>query len=130
QRDVEFKLDRNPDYWQKDQSGRQLPYLDSVTFKPIPDASQRLHALQAGDVNVIHDSAQAQVQSEKDLAATGKYQYFQGGGEDEESFVMINVQEEPLKDVRPRRALAYGTDLTGVEAVTGDPPELRADSPF
>jgi ABC-type transport system substrate-binding protein len=130
QRDVAFKLDRNPNYWQKDPQGRQLPYLDSVTFKPIPDASQRLSSLKAGDVNVIHDSSQAQVQEEKDLAATGKYQYFQGGGEDEESFVMINMQAEPLSDLRLRQALAYGTDLSGVEAVTGDPPDLRADSPF
>jgi ABC-type transport system substrate-binding protein len=130
QRDVAFKLDRNPNYWQKDQQGRPLPYLDSVTFKPIPDSSQRLASLKAGDVNVIHDSSQAQVQEEKDLAGTGRYQYFQGGGEDEETFVMINVQAEPLSDIRLRQALAYGTDLSGVEAVTGDPPDLRADSPF
>ena len=44
----EFVASRNPNYWQKDKFGTQLPYLDKITFKPNPDAEQRLNQLQAG----------------------------------------------------------------------------------
>ena len=27
---------KNPHYWRKDSFGQQLPYLDSITFKPGP----------------------------------------------------------------------------------------------
>lgn len=39
---------KNPDYWQKD-----LPYLDKITFRPIPETSVALTDLQAGDVQVV-----------------------------------------------------------------------------
>ena len=29
---------RNPNYWQKDKDGVQLPYLDKITFRVIEDA--------------------------------------------------------------------------------------------
>ena len=35
-----FVVKRNPDYWRKG-----LPYLDQVTFKPIPEASTMYQAL-------------------------------------------------------------------------------------
>ena len=30
----ELVVNKNPDYWQKDSKGKQLPYLDKITFKP------------------------------------------------------------------------------------------------
>ena len=41
-------LERNPNYWSKDQ-----PYLDRIIIKIIPDSSARLLALQAGEVDYI-----------------------------------------------------------------------------
>ncbi len=34
-----FTAVKNPDYWQKDKDGVQLPYLDQITFKRCPMAS-------------------------------------------------------------------------------------------
>lgn len=40
-------LERNDDYWGK------KPYLDKVVFRPIPEASARVVALQAGEVDLV-----------------------------------------------------------------------------
>ena len=47
-------VNKNPDYWQKDAKGTQLPYLDKITFKPVAEAAQRVNALQGGQLDVIH----------------------------------------------------------------------------
>ena len=44
---------RNKRYWRKDADHRQLPYLDNVTFRTIPDDATRNLALQAGQVDMI-----------------------------------------------------------------------------
>ena len=44
---------RNPKYWRKDAEGRQLPYLDQITFKTIPDDSTRNSALASGEIDML-----------------------------------------------------------------------------
>jgi ABC-type transport system substrate-binding protein len=39
---------RNPNYWRKDGKGRQLPYLDKITFVAVKEASQRAAAVRRG----------------------------------------------------------------------------------
>ncbi|MBI2703945.1 MAG: hypothetical protein HYX32_01445 [Actinobacteria bacterium] len=129
-RDSKFVATKNPDYWQKDGSGQTLPYLDSITFRPIPDGQSRVSSLLNGDIDVMHDSNYNKVELLKAQADAGNIQYFQGGGEDEETFAMINVQEEPLKDKSLRQALAYATNRQEIDSITGAPPEQDADSPF
>lgn len=43
-----FKIKRFDSYWKKG-----LPYLDEITFKPIPDEAVRLTALRTGQVDII-----------------------------------------------------------------------------
>ena len=49
--DNETIVERNPDYWYTDVDGNQLPFLDSVSFRPIPDEGTRLDALISGTTN-------------------------------------------------------------------------------
>ena len=62
--------DKNPDYWQKDAKGNQLPYLDKITFKPVAEAGQRVNSLQGGQLDVIHTSDGQQVDALDQLAAS------------------------------------------------------------
>jgi peptide/nickel transport system substrate-binding protein len=39
QKDVQHKLRRNPDYWEKDANGQALPYVDNVTVRISTDAN-------------------------------------------------------------------------------------------
>ena len=45
---------KNAHYWRKDASGNQLPFLDKVIFKPIPDTKQRLSSrrILSGDIEI------------------------------------------------------------------------------
>jgi peptide/nickel transport system substrate-binding protein len=44
-----FTARANPNYWRKG-----LPYLDSITFKPIIDPSARADALESGTIDIMH----------------------------------------------------------------------------
>jgi peptide/nickel transport system substrate-binding protein len=46
-------LTRNENYWQTDEHGNQLPYLDEVVFRPIPDEDSRFQSLLADDAQII-----------------------------------------------------------------------------
>lgn len=52
-KDDRVVLKKNPGSWDKDASGTQLPYLDGIVYKPIPDQVQRLNALKTGTVDII-----------------------------------------------------------------------------
>jgi len=47
------KMTKNPDYWMKDEEGGELPYLDAVINKPIPDPSARLISLETGESDLM-----------------------------------------------------------------------------
>ena len=44
---------KNKKYWRKDAKGRQLPYLDGIVFKTIPDDSTRNAALASGELDML-----------------------------------------------------------------------------
>ena len=46
-------LVKNPTYWQKDESGQQLPYLDGVDFVYSPDTAGQIEGLQGGSLNWV-----------------------------------------------------------------------------
>ncbi|MBC8044877.1 MAG: ABC transporter substrate-binding protein [Rhizobacter sp.] len=46
--DREVVLKRNPNYWQRDEFGNQLPYLDGLSFKFLKEASSQLLEFQKG----------------------------------------------------------------------------------
>jgi peptide/nickel transport system substrate-binding protein len=44
-------LDANEDYFETDEEGNQLPYLDGIDIKPIPEAATIVNALRSGDID-------------------------------------------------------------------------------
>ncbi len=55
QRDQQLILERNAGYWQVDERGLPLPYLDRLTFRVAPDAAARAGELRAGALDVLRD---------------------------------------------------------------------------
>lgn len=45
-------LDRNPHYWQHDPEGRQLPYLDRIMFRIVPDSNTLGTLIRAGEIGL------------------------------------------------------------------------------
>lgn len=105
--DNETIVERNADYWMSDQNGTQLPYLDRISFRPIPDENTRLDAVLSGTTGVAHTLRQGTIRDGRDARDGGAeitmYE-FQGnnvgGG-------MFNVMAPPFDDVRVRRGLVH-----------------------
>jgi peptide/nickel transport system substrate-binding protein len=104
--DNETTFVRNDSYWATDPNGNALPYLDSISFRPIPDEGTRLDALLSGTVNAMQTLRQGTIRDARaardDDGADITLYEFQGnnvgGG-------MFNVAVAPFDDVRVRRAL-------------------------
>lgn len=117
-------------YWQKDQKGNSLPYLDEIEFVPVPDTQNRVNAIVNGDVQMMHTTDWAAIASLKAEADAGKLQFLAARGENEETFVMFNTAVAPVDDVRVRQAAALCTDRPAYFEVTSTPPEYEANSQF
>jgi peptide/nickel transport system substrate-binding protein len=128
QRDSALEVERNENYWQEG-----LPYLDGITFRPIPDEDTRLASLQSGDIDALQTLRQSTVARARDLEGVDNYEYLgnNSGGS------LINTSRPPFDDLRVRQALAYSIDqpaLIEILGGTGLTPEatqyVSPDSPF
>ncbi|MHB1712011.1 MAG: ABC transporter substrate-binding protein, partial [Acidimicrobiales bacterium] len=121
-----FTATRNPHYWR---SG--YPYLDSVTYRPIPDTTQREATLRTGGVDLIVSS-----QPETVDLFTGQsgYQVVDSLsiplGEPSMQFIMLNCLAAPTNDLRVRQALAKATDQAQVIKLFGGGLTKLADGLF
>lgn len=117
-RDVDNKmvLVRNDDWWHTDPEGNQLPYLDSISFHPIPDEGARLDALLSDTVNAMQTLREATV---RDARASVGIELYESQGSNTGG-AMYNVFNPPLDDVRVRRGLNMVTDQNAtIEALGG-----------
>jgi 4-phytase/acid phosphatase/peptide/nickel transport system substrate-binding protein len=89
---------RNPDYWQKD-----LPYLDEISFKPLPDSQTRFASLQAGQLDIIWMDKGNILDKAKTDAVLAVYAGEDNGAE----IFVLNTSKSPLDDINVRRALAH-----------------------
>ena len=132
--DNETVVERNPDYWRTDDAGNQLPYLDSISFRPIPDEGTRLDALLSGTVTAMQSLRQGTIRDARDAGGDIELIEFQGnstgGG-------MYNTVQAPYDDVRVRRGLNYMNNQEAViEALGGTGISLpttqwfSSDSPY
>jgi len=56
-KDDHITLERNPDWWGKDEAGNPLPYLDKIIIKPITNSDVRLANLRTGEAQVANNIA-------------------------------------------------------------------------
>lgn len=103
--DNETTVVRNENYWGTDPEGNQLPYLDSISFRPIPDEGTRLDALLSGTVDAMHSLRQGTIRDARAAQEGGaeiELLEFQGnnvgGG-------MFNMAVPPFDDLRVRLGL-------------------------
>ncbi len=129
-----FTATRNPNYWR---SG--LPYLDSITFKPIPDTSQRESTLRTGGVDMIESVDPTTITNFSGSGGSG-FQLVDTRtgviGQPSFAFIMLNTKVSPTNDLTLRQALAKGMNQSVVQKVIGGPPSQPAtgiflpDSPY
>ena len=114
--DNETVLVRNPDYWMTDADGTQLPYLDSIVFRPIPDENTRLDALTSGTINAFQTLRQGTIRNARDVGDSIKVLEFQGsnagGG-------VFNTAVAPYDDLRVRKGLTLNNSQEAVISALG-----------
>ncbi len=99
-----FKMKKNPNYWNK-----PYPYLDSVEFRPIPDALNRRDALKSGTIDILHTTNGETIAEMRD---TKEFPMEEITNTAETAYTLLHVTQDgsPLNDVRVRCALAYASD--------------------
>jgi peptide/nickel transport system substrate-binding protein len=113
--DNETIVVRRDDYWFTTADGNQLPYLDSINFRPVADEGSRLDSLLSGTVDVAETRRQATI---RDARAESGYTLYEfqgnnvGGG-------MFNTAVPPFDDRRVRYGLNQMNDQNSVIAALG-----------
>jgi peptide/nickel transport system substrate-binding protein len=93
---------RNPHYWRKG-----YPYLNSITYKPIINASSRAEALQTGQIDMMHGNSPDNLLQ---FRGNKKYAYLDNSGEvvgqPTAQCIMLNTSTEPFNNKTLRQAMA------------------------
>jgi peptide/nickel transport system substrate-binding protein len=119
-------VEKNPDYWKRDDAGQVLPYLDRITFRPIADASARMSALESGDVDMIHSNDASTVPRAEQNPAL-RVLPAEGSAS---TFFVMNLRRPPFDDVRARQAVAYAIDRDAIDELLYDGAREPAYAPF
>ncbi|MBX4160187.1 MULTISPECIES: nickel ABC transporter substrate-binding protein [Priestia] len=92
---------RNENYW------GEIPKVEKIKVKVIPDAETRVLAFEKGDLDMIYGEGVVSLDTFKQLKSTGKYETRVSEPIATRQLVM-NTKTEQLSDERVRKALHYG----------------------
>lgn len=108
-KDDHITLQANPDYW--DGSFKGKPKVETVIFRPIPEASTRLAELQTGGIDLMQDVApdQAKTAASDNVAVVET-------DVPQEAFVFFVSDDptSPLSKKEVRQAINYGVDVQSI----------------
>jgi peptide/nickel transport system substrate-binding protein len=125
-----FVAEKNPDYWATDAAGEQLPYLDSIEFRPIVEVEQRRNALESGEISAMHTSEGETVDDLRGLAESGELNVYESDQFGEVSYVMLNESKPPFDNIKARQALAHAADFEEANAILNAGIVTQATGPF
>jgi len=125
-----FVAVKNPNYWQKDKDGNQLPYLDKITYIGVESGPDRLTGLQNGDYDVIHTSGPQQIVPIRKDADAGKLRDVESDKFTEVGYAMLNATKPPFDNILARQAMAYGIDRDTINKLRNEDILTNAAGPF
>ncbi len=121
---------RNPEYWATDADGNQLPYLDSVTFRPFPEGAARTNAPLSGQASALHTSSAIQLETLLAEQDAGAVSLFTSGEYPEVAYGLLNASKPPFDNPLAREAAALAFNREQVnEIINLDMFEI-ANGPF
>jgi ABC-type transport system substrate-binding protein len=116
--DSKLTVTRNPNYWQKDESGTQLPYLDGIEFTVLADPTARGAALESGSVDAFNTFEPDPIQRFLEKAQAGQVQLLSNANaEDQTQFVGLNTAKPPFDDPLARQIVVTGLDTKSISQV-------------
>ncbi|MBI2168129.1 MAG: ABC transporter substrate-binding protein [Actinobacteria bacterium] len=125
----------NPEYWREG-----LPRLDEIEFRVLEDIQSRANALISGEVDAMHTSNADEIAKFRER--TDQFSLREITDVQETAYVLLNnspevalapggeAVENPVADVRVRRALAFATDNQTLIDARGAGIVPNANGPF
>jgi peptide/nickel transport system substrate-binding protein len=120
-----FVAVRNPDYWRTD-----LPRLDRIVFRPVPDATARLNQFVGGQLDVMHTTSIDSIVTLREEARNGKAQLFESSRGGDVAYMMLNSSKPPFDDPIARQAIAYGRNVEQINQIRNRGIPKLANGPF
>jgi peptide/nickel transport system substrate-binding protein len=113
-RNQEIDFARNPDYnWNSPMFSNPGPaYVDNVKIRIIPEDTTRIAEFQAGNVQLVQDVPQGDVDRLSKTPGVSVVRYDQL----QTTYVGMNTAKPPFDDVRVRRAVSYAINRDEVVA--------------
>lgn len=120
---------RSDDYWLHADNGDQLPYLDEIEFRVVPDSLVREQALTSGDVDMISTSDGSVVQ---ELSSDSEFRTLVQDRYAETNYILLHVgkPDSPLNSQQVRCALLQAVDREQLTDMMTDGFNEVANGPF
>ncbi|MFB9990860.1 peptide ABC transporter substrate-binding protein [Deinococcus oregonensis] len=113
-------VERNPLYWRKDSKGIQLPYLDQIVFKIIPDSNTLVTQLKSGEIQMTPSVPYAQVTQ---LDALPNMTIVKNNVLSWQHLDFNFKGPEALRDLNVRQAFAYAINKSAISKALGGFPK-------
>ena len=115
---VKTTMERFDDFWESDENGNQLPYLDGIEIIPIPTYAPLLSALMSGDIDYVTQVYHADIAQWKENPVEG-IQFDDGGYAPYTGyFIAFNTVDGPFKDNENLRlAIKYAIDSAEINEI-------------
>jgi peptide/nickel transport system substrate-binding protein len=106
-KDDHITLQKNPNWWGRDKAGGKLPYIDTLTFKPISNSDVRTTNLRTGNIDLTNSVAGKDISV---LKAESGLTYQQAPGLAWYGLSINRAQGFPFQDARTVKAIAMAID--------------------
>ena len=121
-----FTATKNPHYWRPN-----LPYLDTITYKPIPDPDQLLATLQSGGVDIMHSDTASDILTLRGDTSLGYIDDLAHvAGEPDMGCLLLNLSKPPFDNLKLRQATAYAISSPQYVAVIDHGVNPTTNGPF
>ncbi len=121
-----FTATKNPHYWRPG-----LPYLDSITYKPIPDSTQLYQSLASGAVDIINSSSS---EVHGPLLSNTSYGLVTDAthiaGEPDMDCMLLNLSTPPFNNLKARQAAAMALSSAEYVKVINQNLNPTSNGPF
>ena len=92
-----------------------MPYLDTITYKPIPDTQQLLASLNSGVVDIIHTDTARPITADPGQHVAGLRRRLQHvAGEPDMGCILLNLSKAPFNNLKVRQAAAMAISSAAV----------------
>jgi peptide/nickel transport system substrate-binding protein len=128
-----MQLERNPNYWRTDEDGNELPYLDTLEYRPNPEPQQLANGVRSGELDAAHMSSitgSLILEDLRGLAEDGEINLVESDDFAEVGFLMLNTTRPPFDNPIAREAVALAVNREESNQILANGVPELANGPF